>query len=487
MIPKSKERSMKILVCEDNAALREGTARLIRGWGHDAHTVADGTAAVSAIQHERWDLILSDLQLPGDVDGLQILRTLRTVDDDAAFVISTGRDSAEIAVEAMSAGAFDYLIKPVTADRLWRVIESIRDRGAMLHRLRLVERDSLTDQLTAVGNYRAVHGALDMLLAEHTERASAVAIADVDHFRLLNDTLGHVRSDEILQHVGAALAAAVEPGDIVARLSSDQFMVVMPGANADRGYGTMERIRTAVESIEVQGGSGLPIPVSITNGIGLWPADGPTKVDLLRSIDVTLRQAKRAGGNRTTVHGPDAIPAVSLRSLSALTGLVQALDSRDHYTHLHSEQATRQALRVAEAIHDQGKIVVPDAILRKPGSLTPDEWAQMRQHSSIGAVIAATIPDLDGMVDIIRHHHERWDGDGYPAGIAGDDISRVVRIFSLGDAFSAMVTNRPYRKALGLEQALEQIDAGTGTQFDPDLTRAFLGVSWDALHLALSA
>ena len=494
---------MRILICEDNDALREGTARLIGTWGYDARGVADGAAALSAIQQERWDLVLSDLQLPGAIDGIQILRMLRQFNADAACVIMTGRDGAETAVEAMPAGAFDYLVKPVTAERLWSVLERIKDRDAILHRLRVVEQESLTDPLTTLGNYRAIHGALDVLLAERRERASAVAIADVDHFRLLNDTLGHLRSDEILQQVGAEIAAAVEPGDIAGRLSGDQFMVVMPGASAERSRATMERARVAVESIEVQGASGMPIPITATSGIGLWPADGPTKADLLRAIEITLAQAKRAGGNRTAVHGPGAIPAVSLRSFSALTGLVQALDSRDHYTHLHSEQATRQALRVAEAvgcsaaeireievagpIHDLGKIVVPDSILRKPGSLTPDEWDQMRQHSSIGAMIASSMPDLNGMVDIIRHHHEHWDGAGYPAGIAREEISRVVRIFSLGDAFSSMVTNRPYRKAMGLEQALEQIAAGSGTQFDPDLARAFLGVSWEAHHLALSA
>ena len=494
---------MRILICEDNHQLREGTARLIGAWGHETHGVADGPAALLALRQDRWDLVLTDLELPGEVNGLQILRTLRRIDPDAACVIMTAWDGAETAVEAMTAGTFDYLIKPVPVERLWSVMERIQDRDEILQRLRVVQQESLTDQVTGLGNYRAVHGALDGLLEDPAAGESAIAIADVDNFRLLNDTLGHLRCDEILRQVGAEVAAALEPGDVVGRLSGDQFMVVMPGADAARAHATMERARTAVESVELRGGGGSPIPLSLTSGIGLWPADGPTKTDLLRSIELTLRQAKRAGGNRTAVRGPDSMPAVSLRSFSALTGLVQALDSRDHYTYQHSEQATRQALRVAKIvgceaeelreieiagpIHDLGKIVVPDSILRKPGSLTPDEWEQMRQHSSIGAVIASSLPDLHGMVEIIRHHHERWDGNGYPAGIAGEEISRVVRIFSLGDAFSAMVTTRPYRKAMNLEQALEQIAKGAGSQFDPELAQAFLGVSWEQHHLALSA
>lgn len=323
----------------------------------------------------------------------------------------------------MTNDAFDYLIKPVTVDRLWNVVERIEDRGEILERLRTVERESLTDQLTGLGNYRAAHGALDALLEEEPQRDSAVAILDVDNFRLLNDTLGHLRCDEILRQMGAELAAAVGPGDAVGRLSSDQFMVVMPDADPEQARATMERARAAVNSIEVHSGGDGTIPLTVTSGIGLCPAAGPTKTDLLRAVEVTGRQAKRAGGDRTAVHGPDALPAVSLRSYDALTGLVQALDSRDHYTHLRSEQATRQALRVAEVvgctaaevreieiagpIHNLGKIVAPDSILRKPGALTKDEWEQIRQHSSIGAVIDGSLPEFHGMVDIVRHHHER--------------------------------------------------------------------------------
>ena len=503
MMEGSKERSMRILICEDNHRLRAETTRLIGAWGHDTHGVADGPTALVAIQQDRWDLVLTDLRLPGGVDGLQILRTLRQVDPDAACVILTAWDSAETAVEAMTAGAFDYLIKPVTVDRLWNVVERIEDRGDLLQRLRVVEQESLTDQLTGIGNYRAVHGALDALLESHSDQPAAIAIADLDNFRLLNDTLGHLRCDEILKQVGAELAAAVGRGHVCGRLSGDQFMVVMPGADAEQAQRTMERVRAGVESIEVQGNGGLPIPLSLTSGVGLWPDDGPSKTELLQVVEITVRQAKRAGGSRTSVHGPESMPAVSLRSFSALTGLVQALDSRDHYTYLHSEHATRHALRMAKLagctpaelreieiagpIHDLGKIVVPDSILRKPGPLTPDEWAQMQQHSSIGAVIAASLPDLAGMVEIIRHHHERWDGQGYPAGIGQNDISRVVRIFSLGDAFSAMVTTRPYRKAMDLEVALEEIKRGAGSQFDPELAEAFLALSWEDHNLSLAS
>ena len=200
--------------------------------------------------------------------------------------------------------------------------------------------------------------------------------------------------------------------------------------------------------------------------------------------------------------GPEALPQLSVEGFSALHGLVQAIDARDRYTRLHSEQATRYALRVAQSggmsaaaireievvgpLHDLGKIVIPDAILRKPGPLTMEEAEQMRSHSSVGAIIAATLPGFDNMVDIVRHHHERIDGRGYPAQLRGDEIPQLVRTFSLGDAFSAMVTDRPYRKALSLEVALDQIRRGAGTQFDADLAETFLALDWHE-RLTLSA
>jgi HD-GYP domain-containing protein (c-di-GMP phosphodiesterase class II) len=179
-------------------------------------------------------------------------------------------------------------------------------------------------------------------------------------------------------------------------------------------------------------------------------------------------------------------------NLKALRNLVKAIDRRDSYTRFHSDHATQLAMTLAHElcfdddqlnavaiggpIHDLGKIVVPDEILRKPGPLTPDERRSMEEHPVMGAAITAAVTDYDTVVNLVRHHHERFDGNGYPGHLKGTEITLPTRLFTLADAYSAMTTDRPYRKGLTLERAIEEIVNGRGTQFDPDLAVAFLAM-----------
>jgi HD-GYP domain-containing protein (c-di-GMP phosphodiesterase class II) len=137
-------------------------------------------------------------------------------------------------------------------------------------------------------------------------------------------------------------------------------------------------------------------------------------------------------------------------------------------------EETMRVIRMGGLLHDVGKIGVPDEILRKPGRLTADEWEVMRRHPYLGALIVAGVPDMEPILDIVRSHHERWDGQGYPQGLHGAEIPLLGRILAVADAFSAMTTDRPYRKGMGWEVALEEIRANMGTQFDPALAQAFL-------------
>ncbi len=460
----------------------------------------DGQSALRAISRERWDLVLTDYKMPG-ADGVQVIRALKHADPHADCIMLTGWSSVDNAVDAMRAGALDYLPKPVDTDRLWDLIQRVEDRRAVLTRLDEADPGLLVDPLTGVANFRQMHQTLDAML--RAGATLAIALVDLDNFRLLNDTLGADRGDAILRMAANTIQQATAESDLVGRLAGDDFMVIMPDADESRALTTMEHVRADIERIEIEGEGGLPIPLTVSAGIGVTAMDGRAKPELLRAVEQALLQARRAGGNATRLRGSDTLPHISVRSYSALHGLVEAIDTRDRYTRLHSEQATRQAVRVARAvqatpdeireleiagpIHDLGKIVIPDSILRKPGPLTADEWEQMRSHTTMGAIIASSLPDFDSLVDIVRHHHERFDGGGYPASITGDQTQRIIRIFSLGDSFSAMVTDRPYRRALSLEVALDEIERGRGTQFDPELVDAFLSLHWEQHDLALAS
>ena len=168
-----------------------------------------------------------------------------------------------------------------------------------------------------------------------------------------------------------------------------------------------------------------------------------------------------------------------------IEGLVLAVDAKDHYTVAHSQvvadiavllaealglpERSTAALRAAGLLHDVGKISIPDRILRKPAALNEDEWLVMRQHVEFSELIVRGVPGLQDILEPVMHHHERWDGHGYPRGLAGEAVPLLGRIMIVADAYSAMVLDRPYRRGLSVEQALAQLRAGAGTQFDPQL------------------
>jgi putative nucleotidyltransferase with HDIG domain len=178
--------------------------------------------------------------------------------------------------------------------------------------------------------------------------------------------------------------------------------------------------------------------------------------------------------------------------LDTITILAQAVELRDEYTgghtlrvttysmllaqHLKMSAADVELIRTGTPLHDIGKIGIDDAILRKPDRLTPQEFAAMKLHTVKGAEIIETVPDLKPVIPIVRHHHERWDGKGYPDGLGGEAISPLARVVGIADAFDAMTSDRPYRKGMGADVAFEEVRKGAGTQFDPVFAKGFLEI-----------
>jgi HD-GYP domain-containing protein (c-di-GMP phosphodiesterase class II) len=189
----------------------------------------------------------------------------------------------------------------------------------------------------------------------------------------------------------------------------------------------------------------------------------------------------------------DALTRLEASYRTTVRALAAALELRDDQTGAHAERVAELALRLAARVapelatdpelefgfllHDLGKIGVPDAVVLKPGPLDPDELELMRRHVDLGEKIVARIPYLGGLArQVIAAHHERWDGKGYPRGLAGEDIPLPARIFAVVDSFDAMTNDRPYRQALPVEEAVAEIRSGAGTQFDPEVVRAFVSL-----------
>ena len=211
---------------------------------------------------------------------------------------------------------------------------------------------------------------------------------------------------------------------------------------------------------------------------------------------VTLDEAKASGGDAIRVADAQAPVRGSVKTFGILEGLVIAVDTKDRYTRRHSEDVaryadflarqldidpdTRRAIRTAGLLHDIGKIGIPDAILRKPGHLTETEYSIVKQHVALGDAIVRDLPDIELIRAGIRHHHERWDGHGYLDELAAEEIPLVARILAVGDAFSAMTTTRPYRKAFSVEEALKRLEDAAGSQLEARLVEVFVHGMWSA-------
>jgi HD-GYP domain-containing protein (c-di-GMP phosphodiesterase class II) len=207
---------------------------------------------------------------------------------------------------------------------------------------------------------------------------------------------------------------------------------------------------------------------------------------------VALSQAKMSGGDQVRTADSSGTPEAQTEraSFDVLQGLVIAVDTKDRYTKRHSEDVARYALfladllnmspewrrtlHIAGLLHDIGKIGIPDSILRKPAALSAEEYAIVKQHVALGNMIVRDLPHLEQVRAGIRYHHEQWDGAGYLEGLNGAEIPLVGRILAVADAFSAMTTSRPYRKALSMREALHRIEDASGSQLDPELVGPFV-------------
>lgn len=351
------------------------------------------------------------------------------------------------------------------------------------------------DPVTGLLNHRAMQGRFEAAWAKSQTQGTplSVVMMDLNNFKGFNDTYGHLAGDEVLRLVATSLTQSCRSRDFVARYGGDEFFMLLPDTDTADALRVAERLREAMDDVEFRpSGAQESLPVTLSFGVASSPRDARTKIELLSLADRNLYVAK---GSRDQIRGTsDATrerrALLSNDAVATLDSMVTAISNFDAYTRQHSEDVTEYALWIAEELglstdtlrtirvggmlHDVGKICVPQDVLKKPGKLNDEEFAAMRTHPLQGALlVGAILPDA-GVLDIVRNHHERFDGLGYPNGLSGEDIPLLGRVVAVADAFSAMTTSRPYRKALSFEQARFEIELGTGTQFDPRITEAFL-------------
>ena len=331
-----------------------------------------------------------------------------------------------------------------------RIVESIREQA-------------VTDALTGLRNRRGLLRDLERATATRGRDGTRVfALFDLNGFKQYNDTFGHPAGDALLARLGRRLQEAVEPSGTAYRLGGDEFCILSGAGTGDDLF-----IRRAADALSERSGA---FQIEAAFGVALLPVDATDPSETLRIADSRLYAQKRAAtAGRGQPHDV-VLQALFEREpdLRAHVGEVAAL-AAGMGRHLDFGPAELEELRISAELHDVGKLGVPDEILRNPGPLAPEEWEFIQRHTLVGQRILAVAPMLSRVGEIVRATHERWDGTGYPDGLAGEQIPLAARIISVCDAYTAMTADRPYRGQVGSSAAIEELKRCAGTQFDPDL------------------
>lgn len=405
-------------------------------------------------------------------------------------LISGGRGIGSLTVASRQPGA--YNIRQVKLlEQLASHITTPIENSQLYHQAKEKAR---VDELTTLFNRRHFD---ERLKEEITRQARyggtfSLLMLDLDAFKVYNDIFGHPAGDQLLRHVSGLIKGSIRTSDQAFRYGGDEFAVILPHIDLDSAYHVAERVRQTIAHEMQLASTGVAASIGIAN----CPDDGMTPADLVTVADTALYYAKYNGGNRTYLPTKvmSSLPLETTRetrspSLAAIYALTTAVDAKDHYTYMHSHQVRGYALALAEAIgspsdvvsrlsaasllHDIGKIGVSDRILTSTGPLTPEELTELRTHPRLGVTIISNMPGLASCVPAILHHHENYDGSGYPEGLKGEAIPLEARILALANVFADMTSYRPHHAALSWDEALEEIARQAGTQFDPKLVRAF--------------
>ncbi|MGC8491696.1 MAG: HD domain-containing phosphohydrolase [Syntrophobacteraceae bacterium] len=482
---------MKILIVEDDMMLGELLQEYLQRLGHErVRACLSGREAIAAIGEEAFDCAFVDLRLP-DTDGLQLLTAMKENDHGLPVVMMSGFGTMDYTIQAMRQGASDFLTKPFT----------LRDVEVTL--ARIVKERELLEQNVSL---RLEIQARKKLETVNREQARLFQISrEIDEIRSSEELYPRIvqlaSSLESVEKVGFYLV----PGDA-------NMLVSIAGWGWGPEDGWFEKIGVRKDSLRELLRSGkthtvidpekfgqiFETPPPVNQTMSCWPmrirgepfgllvalhSCCEMSSEEKRLFDFLIKKASLAVENMALYE------SLINNFYGILRSLVNALEAKDLHTGKHSERVTRYAVRLGEALgcssgqleslrtigylHDIGKIGIQDSILNKPGPLTAEEYETVKKHPSIGDSIVAELGLSPEERSIIRHHHERWDGAGYPDRLSGDRIPALARIVSVADAFDAMTSKRAYRRSMSVAESVAELVRNRGTQFDPNIVDAF--------------
>jgi diguanylate cyclase (GGDEF)-like protein/putative nucleotidyltransferase with HDIG domain len=505
-------------------------AIVLYGWAAGALLLLVATAIVQSAQHRPWERIaynVAVLALVAFAAGVMIapihghdtastvarVLTAATADNivnvvliSAAMAVSTGRQylpllrantrNTIVPFAFMASAALMLVVlwqrSPALSLALVGPLLAISLYQRSTHRALRAMRLALTDPLTGLGNHRHFHERLQRELQSAEENGTPLTLCfvDIDDFKTINDRFGHPSGDRVLSQV----AGRLRQGGEAFRLGGDEFALLLVGLDETTALAAANSIVARIGALDLDHIGSL----TVSAGLATFPVQGHGRDELIRLADSALYWAKEHGKNRVRLYRPDLVELAELERLAtgpdraaryrAAASLAKAVDARDAYTGSHSERVSELAARLATrlgmdveqveltrlagSLHDLGKLAIPEEILRKPGELTDSERLVLQRHPQIGHRMLDSL-GVDPVADIVLHHHERWDGAGYPNGLRGEESPLGARIIFVVDAYDAMTSDRVYRSRLSHEEALTELRRCSGTQFDPLVVEAF--------------
>ena len=488
------EGGAKILVVDDEASIREVLTDFLTMEGFEVASVADGYQAVAALQAQPYEVVLLDLKMPG-MDGLTLLDEVRRLRPRAIPIMMTGFGTVETAISAMKRGAYDYVLKPFKVQNVIHLV------GRALQKQKLEEENIQLREALSIYH----------ISEEMARTLSLRRVLDL----LVETARQEVDPDAVLVY---RRREAGQPFEVARRwtrsdLDPEQLEVVsslVPGAlheRAEAGGALIVRGTEALKLLSVDASTQEQVAQALRPSVGLMAVPLRTRNETLGYLVSFAFEPRRplSEGKRKMLAVLCGRASAALENArlyedlqdtfkQTIQALANLLEDKDPYTRGHSERVARYGRMIAlglglsEAevaavvdgglIHDIGKLGIRHEDLNKAEPLTEDEYEMFKSHTTRGKWILEPIPFLHHLIPAVYHHHERWDGKGYPLGLAGEDIPLMARILAIADTYDAMTSHRAYRRALPHDVAIREIEAFAGTQFDPRLVRAFV----EAIH-----
>ena len=471
-----QEDRPRVLVVDDEKFIREILAEFLGMEGYVVRTAEDGHAALAELTRTHYDLVISDLKMPR-MGGIELLSHIARVDPRALTIIMTGFGTVETTIDAMKRGAYDYILKPFKVEEVIHIVQrGIEKQRLSAENLRLKEALSLYKVSEAI----AASLSLDEVLSTVADAALGEVHADMVA-TWLDDGEGGLFERQRVR--GPGLPADVEiarldPSQLIAHFSGDPTLVEQ-GSRGARFFA--EPLALPLESF-------MAVPLRVKQRLFGWVA--LASFTKSKRFDEGQRKLLSMIGSRAAAAIENARLYEDLRGTfqQTIEGLARAIDKMDRYTAGHSERVARYAMHLATRLgmgpaeveivrqsalmHDIGKIGCV-LNLNKPGKLSQEEYEIFKHHPGFGRDILDPIKFLHPLVPGVHLHHERWDGRGYPLGIAGPEIPLIARIISVADTYDAMTSDRAYRRALPHEVAVAEIERCARHQFDPDVSGVF--------------